>query len=650
MTDHLGPRPSRVLALLSSLAIAGSLVAGCAPGVPDWARHVQPMPASTAAVTEDVAARVIYELSYDNLGHRHIAPEQMAIVAVRELERGRLVDAGLWLSLASYRYHQEAIEAYVQGEAGAGAVPYGVSMRAYRDLVIAEVKRFAQLDFDDEMRTIAARLRGGDEKEAALEDQLAALGKTDAGDREALRDVWAQVATKHGAATEDVHYDGLASAFRARLLRDAKVDPEDRNPSVHLAFTPLVDFKKDALGAAAAYFQPPLCEGVALAFPALRPTTLAALSASRPETRANAAAALGLAPTDETRPVLQARLAVEKDPRVKLALAFALVHHGATEQLLPLTTALQSCRAADCELPELLIQWLPPERKLEVPQAPFARIVADKKMPRRPRLVAAAFLRSIAGATALAPETVEALVLAARFKIDDAENLQIWASEAVQRTTTLSRDAVLARMDQPYNATTIAMQDYIHPCALLARLAAVALPDDLPTLKRLMSRYGYSDSAEPTFIVAAALNVRNASADALLMDWFARYKRLQPQIAFGLLARESVPRDKLRQLVWGGGARAQLIVKLLLHDDDAAAVLNRFLINGDVGEKFDAAELAGLAARPEARQALTPLLEFFDARYYPNDALLRHAATQALVRLALAGSRPGAPTSAPEAQ
>jgi hypothetical protein len=49
-----------------------------------------------------------------------------------------------------------------------------------------------------------------------------------------------------------------------------------------------------------------------------------------------------------------------------------------------------------------------------------------------------------------------------------------------------------------------------------------------------------------------------------------------------------------------------------------------------------------------ARPALRWLLGYRDARYYPNDVLVRHAAMTALVRIALASAKP-APAPAPAA-
>jgi len=102
------------------VATLGAAAAGCIPpqrGVPTWAMHVQPGAVDADALPTDVAARLAYELGFPRLARGHLAPEQLGVVAVRELEQGRLADAALWLSIATYRYHQESVRARGIGRA-----------------------------------------------------------------------------------------------------------------------------------------------------------------------------------------------------------------------------------------------------------------------------------------------------------------------------------------------------------------------------------------------------------------------------------------------------------------------------------------------------------------------------------------------------
>jgi hypothetical protein len=159
-------------------------------------------------------------------------------------------------------------------------------------------------------------------------------------------------------------------------------------------------------------------------------------------------------------------------------------------------------------------------------------------------------------------------------------------------------------------------------------------------LKRLMARFADSEGPEPHYIVGALLNVRGPTADATLIAWFKRHKRVQTQIAVGLVGRDSVPRDSLRKLVARGDAYTQLAAKSFLEDNDTEAKAIAFLKGEDLESRVQAAEMAGLRGLTGATEHLMPLVTFLDANYYPNDALVRHTAMTALVRLALFKTRP----------
>ena len=175
----------------------------------------------------------------------------------------------------------------------------------------------------------------------------------------------------------------------------------------------------DAVFASVSHFEPGVCKGVALAFPGPRKAMVAALDHKRPEVRANAAATLGMAPSDETRPLLEARIGTESDPRVKLALAFALIRHGVAEHLTTLTAAAAACTSSTCALPVSLIQWLPLSARPDLDPAPFARMVADPRMDKRARHFAAAVLHDIGHDKALDPASIEALIVAGHQKEDE---------------------------------------------------------------------------------------------------------------------------------------------------------------------------------------------------------------------------------------
>jgi hypothetical protein len=99
------------------------------------------------------------------------------------------------------------------------------------------------------------------------------------------------------------------------------------------------------------------------------------------------------------------------------------------------------------------------------------------------------------------------------------------------------------------------------------------------------------------------------------------------------------------RLMLRGGARTQVIIRSLRHDPDVDQTLARYLDAGEIEDRFQAADLAGVLGTRAIVDHLRPLLDFHDARYYPSDALIRHAAMASLVRQALAMTK--APSQAP---
>jgi hypothetical protein len=643
-----GTRNPSIARALPSLALLTVVLASAAPacvstGVPTWAMHVRPTPVDARLDSRAVRARVAWELEQPELRQEHVAPEQIALVAVEELRARRFADAGLWLSIASYRYHQEAMLAGSVGEAGFRTLPPGVRVDMYEKLVIAEIKGFAHLDFTDEIEVINARMSGRGGVESVLQEELTGLGKTSSIDRESLRDVLTELRPNAGPAGEVTHYPELIDAFRRRLLDDFRRWRQDRSPSFYLAWTPVASLQADAVLASVSPFEPGLCAGVALAFPAPRPAMIAALDHKRPEVRANAAATLGLAPSEETRPILEARLRAESDARVKLALAFALVRHGVPEHLTTLTAAVASCAPSTCALPAALIQWLPLAARPDLDQSSFVRIVADSGMDKRARFFAAAVLRDIGREKALDPASIEALIVAGRQKGD--ERLFEVVMAAIEEAPGLSRATVVARLNPQSEASQYL--DVLYPVPLLGRLAKVSTGEDLPLIKRMMDRFGSTGSVEAHYVVEAALHVPGELASDILGNWYNQYTALRPHIGLGLARRQGFPRDRLDRLTARGDARTQIIVKTILRAPEAQATLLAYLVNGSPEDKFHAASLAAFTPPAGLDQPLRNLLTFQDARYYPNDAALRHAAMESVVRLALIASLPDPATPRP---
>ncbi len=234
-----------------------------------------------------------------------------------------------------------------------------VRVKAYAELVDAEIDRYSSFGFESRAhRAGRARLRSrrGGEGAAGTVDG-AGQDHADRARIAARRSLGA--APEHGGGRGvalPAAGRGVSSATGRRLpRRRARRAPGD---------LPRADADRGAAGRRGSGRRPATSSRRSARrspkrFRALRPAMVAALASPRPQTRANAAAVLGMAPSVETRTALEARLAVEPDARVRLVMAYALVHHGATERLSALTEALQSCQGPACTLPVMLLQWLP---------------------------------------------------------------------------------------------------------------------------------------------------------------------------------------------------------------------------------------------------------------------------------------------------
>jgi hypothetical protein len=160
----------------------------------------------------------------------------------------------------------------------------------------------------------------------------------------------------------------------------------------------------------------------------------------------------------------------------------------------------------------------------------------------------------------------------------------------------------------------------------------------------MLERFGDAGGMEAHYAIDAALHIPGAAVGDALGNWYVRYEGLRTHIAFGLANREGFPRDRLLRLVARGDVRTQIVVKTIIHASDARETLLAYLVNGTPEDKFQAASVAALTGQAGIEEPLRRLLAFQDSRYYPNDALIRHAAMSSLIRLALIASRPAQAT------
>jgi hypothetical protein len=603
--------------------------------IPGWAKHVKTTRVNTSLPFERAAADILAELRAPQLAAVHMPAEQIALAATQSLDAGHRADAAVLLAIASYRYHQQAQRVLDVGY----EVPAGLKINdsAYMKLVHAEEATYQRLGFGDEQRVLAAWLRGEDalDVDADLVRRLGEIFRSRSVDEETFREVIRErLPTAADASTETPEGAALADAFLARLRADVI---DKRKPLLGAAWamarTPLPAFQTEALRFAWLPVPPRFCSAIADQLGAHRPAVVGMLADQNHATRAAAAVVLGMSPSPNQVPPLERMWETERQPLVRLAVAYALARHGRRERVRDLVAALDRCAGDVCVQAMSLLDWFPRDILLDVAEQVPAAFAGDTSRPWLTRLFAAAILRRMAGEHPLAAPSRAALFAASH---DRHEELSSMALEAISRDTGLGRDEVLARLGG-------ASPDH---GPLLARLAHVATAADLPLLRRLMPRFARGDGPEATSLVDAAGAVPGPEADAQLLAWFDAYEPLRARVTLRLLDRRPASLPALREIVGRGDGRMRLLVQVALGGPDALGALDQSLRAPDPNVRLFAARLAGMVREPRTGDGLWQLVNFRDDRYYPQDALMRHQAMVSLLRIALAAHRP--PPQAPK--
>ena len=292
----------------------------------------------------------------------------------------------------------------------------------------------------------------------------------------------------------------------------------------------------------------------------------------------------------------------------------------------------------------MFAQWLPHDAKMEIDPAVLARILLGKDFEPRAHWFAAVLARDLGRAKPLDGPTVEALIVAARRRNSYEEKLVTDpAYAAIADAVVLSRVAVIARVSPPPRPQS-PQADQMKPGPLLARLSRVAEAEDLPLLGKLMARFGTIEGPEAEAIALAALHVSGAAANARLLAWVEQYPSVRSLVVIGLAGRTDVAPANVDPVVQRtGDARAVLLLQTLRHAPWLKTSLLSYLRSERPQDKLAAAELAGMIGTPDARADLWQVAQYHDARYYPNDAVIRHAAVKSLVRMALTAHAKPAP-------
>ena len=563
-------------------------------------------PAAVAPVsTPQQLQTLLSELNSPELqpGAAYLAPEQIAAMAVAELEQGNPWDAALLLNIATYRYGQQARLA---------------ERLADRYVGHAQVRRVFDKDLLTEAAALRLRLRA-----------LPATSGAPPGTEPAT--VGAPLTTtnalnKLGVADEHVVHPELAQAFLARLLADG--DEGGFLGRLLLETSPLVAFRRAALLRVHEFHPRWLVPDTVSQQAALRDDLIAALRSSRPATRSAAAFVLSGGNDMAAQDALRAALSSEQDPRVMVSLQVALSRLGDDTLLASLEQAAQVTNSEVSGLTLSLMGALP-KRLLERTQpAIVSAVLLDKKPPFKVRASAAALLGIVAEARPLPEAQVAALL---QVCAEGKAGLADAACEALGGLKQLDRARVLQLLSQFPGATA----------GLYQRWAETAEEADLAALDQAFEtvRSDKKRLQECAALIRAAGRIASAAATARLSEWYVRVEGgfVALQIAAewsrrpdvtepareGLQARVDVPKRLLLRVA-AGDSRAQ---------DDAAALAKRH----DFAALYDAAYLAGFRQIPGALSAslLWELARYDDPSVYPADSTVRWAAINALVHIAV---------------
>jgi hypothetical protein len=557
----------------------------------------------------DVAnERALEELRLADLPERFLPAEQLAIAAVQNLQAGHAADAAVWLSLASYRYHQAW---------------YRILKSPIDRLSKRELDVYQELNFEPELNALGQLLRGEEMVKWDTRTRLAGIFGDDGEDSEAIAEAGRRKLVLRGGLAEELTTAKVLSQAYLQHLSAKSVQKSSLGSATRaLVSTPLAEYSLEALRSGVDRFSPGHCSIVANQLSTDRKAVVALLAAPRSEVRANAAVLLGMTPDPAQITHLEQRLASEQDTVVRLALNYALARHGQGHRVGDLSRALAQCPTRVCEEAVTLLQWLPNDLKVGLDPELLLRLAGDVRQRLFVRLSAIAILGDIGGKKPLSPRMREVLLATAQEKNPD---LLRHATEALKKDLGFSRELVLAALAKPTPAYG----------PLLSRFVRVATVEDLPTLRQLMPRFAANPGPETDALIEAAARLPGADAEAQLVSWFDAHQLLRRRIAMRLMVRPNLRPATLTYLATAMDRDVRLLVSVLGRMPDALALLQEALRATEPQQRLFAAYLAGLVYEPRVTKDLWSLVDFRDAQLYPDDARIRHTALSSLLFIAL---------------
>ncbi|MCP4676815.1 MAG: hypothetical protein GY854_15135 [Deltaproteobacteria bacterium] len=585
-------------------------------GVPSWAMHIKKPRLEPGAGLAHYEKRLVTELQYPLLNKNYVPAEQIVALAISEIRAGHGFDAAVLLSLASYRYRQQAIYAV---DASRQGVPNNVNMEVYNKLVKAELEVFFDLNYNDEIKYLAARLDHNKKLAKMYETgQWEILRSSDADKKSQYKKLLERIESAYTAPREYVHFPRLAEAFQKRLIADTKSEHHSSFASYYLAETPLGSFQRAALSHADHFFWAPICRRLAQRLSVYRDYVIESLRSERPEERSNAVITLALRPSEETLAILKEAYKKERTKEVLLSFEYAFIKHG-VGKIEKLIASIGNCQKDTlCDHAIQLLEWLPFEEEAKINPDLLVRILTNRENTGFSRSFAVVLLRDIAETKRLKKGHVTALMHATR---DKNKLVSDWAVSAVRTLPQLTKKRLLARFKE----------NNVPRTALFLKWANIAKPKDIGTLKRVVLSLDGKDMSEREAVVLAVGNMKGQEAASLLIDYYTRYKDLRLLIAIVLLERGDVRHRKMHELAKMDGKTAAVAIKLGIGADDAIVLARKLLASKDMNEQIQTIRLIGQFHGHKLIKDLWRLGSYSSAEYYPADAYVRRTALNVIL-------------------
>ena len=598
--------------MVQVLFVFSACLTACMPyanrGVPEWAIHIKPPVLVPDISVTNYEKTLIKELQAPRIAAGYTPGEQIAVFAIEAVEANHGFDAAVLLAIASYRFAEQALFAVEQADRD---VPRNVNMNVYRDLVKTEFKLYFDMHFDDEIEYLSSVLNHDEKRAEMIEQQRWELMGADASKQEHLyRKLLETIQSSYRAPVERLQYPALAEAFRERLIADVQTDSLlSDTASFYLAETPLFSFQLSALQHPHGYFSPSIARTVSQRLAVYGEVVKGNLAFPDPKVRSNAAVILGLSQDKNYVSLIEAAFQKESDPKARLSMLFALIWLE-KETVDEVVGNISTCRNESvCEHAITLLHWLPDETKTGVSLDLIQSILSNKENSPLSRSLAALILRDLSKRVVLGPGHIHGLLLATE---DDNKYVSMAATAAVGAMEKLDAKAILAYLSGSRGER-----------ALFLRWAAIALPEDLPALRRFVGNLNAYSEDEQVALIQAVGAVKGAASKEMLISLYRQRKDHRLLIAMILSERGDARHGELKALAELDDGLGALALKMAVDDSTAADAARRFLKSGHPAERVQTIQLSGHFARADLAGDIYRLGSFSDKHHYPVDALVR---------------------------